>query len=287
MKKSIITAGGFMICACMLLAACAPQVTASVPDVLTVQIAGSETGAGTASLQADAGGSPAAPGSVRGTDAAETQTVTVTAAETVKIAPDMARIIYEITTEDKDAEVCQQKNSETLDAVIAYLKEQGVAEKSIQTSDFSLNPQYEYPGNGRQVLVGYEMDTQLTVSDIPMDQVGELLTGAVSAGVSRIRDVSYYASGYDEAYDQALALAMDMAKEKAEAIAHAGGCQVTDVLSVTESADRQSGRYVDSGISQNVMVKAAAEDSAAEMAVMAGEMEIEAEITVVYRLLPR
>lgn len=287
MKKSIIVAGGFMICACMFLAACAPQVTTSVPDVITVQMAGNETGAGAASVQADAGGSPAVPGSSPGTNAAETRTVTVTATETVKVAPDMARIIYEITTEDKDAEVCQQKNSETLDAVIAYLKEQGVAEKSIQTSDFSLNPQYEYPGNGRQVLVGYEMDTQMTVSDVPMDQVGELLTGAVSAGVSRIRDVSYYASGYDEAYDQALALAMEMAKEKAEAIAHAGGCQVTDVLSVTESADRQSGRYVDSGISQNVMAKAAAEDSVAEMAVMAGEMEIEAEITVVYRLLPR
>lgn len=279
MKKNVILTAGSVICAGMILAACAPQVTTSMPDVLTVQMVGNETGKAGLEQTGTAGSGQ--------TDAAETRTVTVTAAETVKVAPDMARIVYEITTEDKDAEVCQQKNSETLDAVLAYLKEQGVEEKSIQTSDFSLNPQYEYPGNGRQVLVGYEMDTQLTVSDVPMEQVGELLTGAVSAGVSRIQDVSYYASGYDEAYDQALALAMEMAKEKAESIAHAGGCQVTDVLSVTESADRQSGRYLDSGISRNLMAKAAAEDSVAEMAVMAGEMEIEAEITVVYRLLPR
>ncbi len=279
MKKNVILTAGSVICAGMILAACAPQVTTSMPDVLTVQVVGNETGEAGLEQTGTAGSGQ--------TDAAEMRTVTVTAAETVKVAPDMARIIYEITTEDKDAEVCQQKNSETLDAVLAYLKDQGVEEKSIQTSDFSLNPQYEYPGNGRQVLVGYEMDTQLTVSDVPMEQVGELLTGAVSAGVSRIQDVSYYASGYDEAYDRALALAMEMAKEKAESIAHAGGCQVTDVLSVTESADRQSGRYVDSGISRNLMAKAAAEDSVAEMAVMAGEMEIEAEITVVYRLLPR
>ena len=103
MKKNVITAGSCMICACALLAACAPQVTTSVPDVLTVQIAGSETGA--ASAQAAAGGSPSEPGSVPGTDAAEMRTVTVTAAETVKVAPDMARIVYEITTEDRDAEV--------------------------------------------------------------------------------------------------------------------------------------------------------------------------------------
>ena len=232
MKKNVILTAGSVICAGMILAACAPQVTTSMPDVLTVQVVGNETGEAGLEQTGTAGSGQ--------TDAAEMRTVTVTAAETVKVAPDMARIVYEITTEDKDAEVCQQKNSETLDAVLAYLKDQGVEENSIQTSDFSLNPQYEYPGNGRQVLVGYEMDTQLTVSDVPMNQVGELLTGAVSAGVSRIQDVSYYASGYDEAYDQALALAMEMAKEKAESIAHAGGCQVTDVLSVTESADRRA-----------------------------------------------
>ena len=117
--------------------------------------------------------------------------------------------------------------------------------------------------------------------------MGQLLTGAVSAGANRIRDVSYYASSYDEAYDTALGLAMEMAQEKAEAIAHAGGCQVTDVLSVTESADRQSGRYVESGINRGVAAAEAVKDSAAEMTVMAGEMDIEAEVTVVFRLLPR
>ena len=268
--KNTIGIIGCALGAVLLLAACAPQVTTNVPDVLTVQTAGGGTENGSA--QADAG---------------EPRTVTVTAAETVKAAPDMAQIVYEITTEDKDAQVCQQKNGETLDAVIAYLKEQGAAENSIKTSDFSLNPQYEYPGGGRQVLVGYEMDTELTVSDVPVDQVGQLLTGAVSAGANRIRDVSYYASSYDEAYDTALGLAMEMAREKAEAIAHAGGCQVTDVLNVTESADRQSGRYVESGISRNMMAVEAAQDSAVEMTVMAGEMDVEAEVTVVYRLLPR
>ncbi len=267
MVKNILL-GGSILGIGLLLAACTPQVTAVVPDVITVQMMESDMSAANAQTAAD-----------------EPRTVTVSASETVKVTPDMAQIVYEITTEDKDAQVCQQKNSETLDAVIAYLKEQKIAENSIKTSDFSLNPQYEYPGGGRQVLVGYEMDTQLTVSDVPMEQVGVLLTGAVGAGVNRIRNVSYYASTYDEAYAEALALAMRASQEKAEAIAHAGGCQVTDILCVTETADRAAGRYVESGISRNAVM--AAEDSAAEIAVMAGEMEVEAEITVEYRLLPR
>ncbi len=264
MRNRTIWMAGCALAAGCVLSACAPQTTAGVPDVITVQMA--ET--------------PSSGGGQQ-----ETRTVTVSAAETVKVTPDMAQIVYEIITEDREAEACQQKNSETLDAVIAYLKEQGVNDASIKTSDFLLNPQYDWSGS-RQQLIGYEMDTQLTVADVPMDQVGGLLTGAVSAGANRIQDVSYYASTYDEAYDEALALAMTMAKEKAEALAHAGGCQVTDVLSVTESADRQSGRYVESGVSRNPSANAAG-DAVVEMAVMAGEMEVEAEVTVVYRLLPR
>ncbi len=281
MKTGQIRMAGSVLGAGLLLAACTPQVTTNVPDVITVQIAEST---GAAEGQNVTGGATEKEQTVTAGAEEEERTVTVSAAETVKVTPDMAQITYEIITEDADAEACQQKNSETLDAVIAYLKEQSVAEASIKTSDFSLNPQYDWSGD-RQRLIGYEMDTQLTVSDVPMGQVGELLSGAVSSGANRIGSVSYYASGYDEAYEQALALAMEMAKEKAEAIAHAGGCQVTDVLSVTESSDRQSGRYVESGIQKEAAF--AADASNAAMSVMAGEMEVEAEITVVYRLLPQ
>lgn len=268
-REMIIIGVALAVCAAGA-TACSPQATASIPDVLTVQLLEDPAAAQTAAQES----------------ADEARTVTVTASETVKVTPDMARIVYEITTEDADAVKCQQKNSETLDAVIAYLKEQGVAENSIKTSDFSLSPKYDWSGN-RQRLIGYEMDTRLEVSDVAIDMVGKFLSGAVNAGANRIWDVTYYASGYDEAYAQALELAMEMAKEKAETLAHAGGCQVTDVLSVEEHGDYQAGRYVDSDISRNVKVAAMAEDSVAEVSVMAGEMEVGADITVVYRLLPR
>ena len=46
-----------------------------------------------------------------------------------------------------------------------------MAETSIATSDFSLNPMYDWSGNARK-LVGYEMRTQVEVSDVALDQVG-------------------------------------------------------------------------------------------------------------------
>lgn len=252
------------LAACLLLSACGARPdSVSIPEVIQVENVGGDQ---------------------------EDRTISVSAREMVEVTPDMAQIVYRIVTEDSDAEQCQEKNSRQLDQVIQYLKEQGIQDSSIKTADFSLDTQYDWSGN-RRVLLGYEMSTRLEATDIPIDQVGKLLSGAVSAGASEIWSVSYFSSQYDEAYEEALAKAMDMALKKAEALAHAGGCQVTDVLSVREFGDDQSGRYVDSGIRAN-SAKASAgafavQDAAAEIAVMPGEMQVSADIEVEYLLLPQ
>lgn len=250
------------LAACMMLSACGAQESVSFPDVIQVENAG--TGQ-------------------------DQRKVTIDARETVKVTPDMAQIVYRIVTEDKDPQTCQDKNGRQLDQAIQYLKGQGVQDNSIRTMDFSLDAQYDWSGNQRR-LTGYMMTTRLEVTDVPVEQVGALLSGAVAAGANEIDSVSYFSSRYDEAYKEALEKAMGMAKEKAETLAHAGGCQVTDVLSIREVGDSQAGRYVESGISRNSSYAAlkmeAAEDTAA-VAVMPGEMQVSADIEVEYLLLPQ
>lgn len=211
------------------------------------------------------------------------RTITIQADETVKVVPDMAEIVYGVNTENKDAQACQQDNSKKVGKVLEYLKGQGFEDSSIMTSGFSLDPMYDWSGNER-VLTGYEMRTQVTVSDVPMDKVGALISQTVEAGANEILSVSYLSSKYDEAYQEALAKAVEQAKSKAEAMAHAEGCVVLDVMSMVEYSDMQRGRYVDSGLSRNLSAKAAAMEAAEDMAVMAGEMEVSAKIQVVYKL---
>jgi len=211
-------------------------------------------------------------------------TITIQASEAVKVVPDMAAIVYGINSENKDAQACQQENSEKVGKVLEYFKGQGIAEASIATSDFSLNPMYDWSGNQR-ILTGYEMRTQVTVSDVPMDQVGALISQAVAAGANEIISVNYLSSKYDEAYEEALTKAVAQAKAKAEAMAHAENYQVISVVSMEEMGDSQQGRYVDSGLARNMAsVKM---EAAADMAVMAGEMDVTARIQVVYQIAPR
>ena len=72
---------------------------------------------------------------------------------------------------------------------------------------------------------------------------------------------------------------MELARQKAEVLAEAGGRDLGEVIRIEEHTDGQQGRYVSNGVSRQTAVL---EAGAADMAVMPGEMEIEASVTVVY-----
>ena len=137
-------------------------------------------------------------------------------------------------------------------------------------------------------LIGYEMQTEVTVSDVAVDQVGTLLSNGVGNGANEIYSVSYYSSGYDDAYAEALKKAVDLARTKAEALAEASGRTLGYVVSIEEYSDSQYGRYVDGGVNLKkesaVMEAAGAEDTAADMNVMPGEMEVSANIKIVFSM---
>ena len=192
--------------------------------------------------------------------------ITVQSTEEVKVVPDMA------------AKACQEQNSKDLDHVISFLKGTGIAETSIQTSNYGLDPIYDW--NSGRTITGYEMNTTITVSDIPIDQAGTLISSSVEAGINSISQVTYLSSKYDETYQQALKNAIASAKVKAESIAEAGGCTLGPVVHVEEYNDNQIARY-------STYKNAATEDmaaGAASMSVEPGQLSVEARVTVEFEI---
>ena len=120
-----------------------------------------------------------------------------------------------------------------------------------------------------------------------MDQVGTLLSNGVGNGANEINSVSYYSSEYDDAYAEALKKAVALARTKAEALAEASGRTLGYVVSIEEYSDSQYGRYVDGGVNlrkESVSMAAGAEEAAADMNVMPGEMEVSANIKIVFSM---
>ena len=110
MKKRTLAAAGLAMIMAVSLAGC--STTVSVPDTVKVENVG---------------------------DSSDGK-ITMDSSETVKIVPDMAKIVFAVTSEATKADECQQKNTESLNSLTEYLKGQGIDEKSITTSGYYLNP---------------------------------------------------------------------------------------------------------------------------------------------------
>lgn len=207
--------------------------------------------------------------------------ITVTGQEEVRTVPDMADIQYSIYTKKDTAAECQEQNNKDLNTAIQTLKSLGVDEKSIQTSSYGLSPINDWNSSNRDIT-GYEMTTQLTLSNIPIDNVGNILSESVAAGVNGIDSVSYFSSKYDASYQEALKGAMAMAKAKAEALAEASGKSITGVSHVEEygyNPDARNAAYAGAG-----SMKAETMAAQADMAVMPGEVSVKAQVTVDYEM---
>ena len=200
--------------------------------------------------------------------------ITVTGREEVKVVPDMAQIEYAVYTREDTAAACQEKNANDLNAAIETLKGLGVEETSIQTSSYGLSPIRNW-NSDKQEITGYEMTTSLTVSDIPIDNAGTIITKSVAAGVNGINSVSYFSSSYDASYQEALKGAMAVAQAKAQALA--------EVVHVEEFGYQPETRYASYNAGGSAkMAAAVAEDAAAS--VMPGQVSVEAQVTVSYEL---
>src|SRR5579864_3381038 len=67
--------------------------------------------------------------------------VTVTGEATVAAAPDMATIRIGVTSQGKTARAASDANARDMTVVLAAIKESGVADRDIQTTSLSVQPQ--------------------------------------------------------------------------------------------------------------------------------------------------
>ncbi|MFT4105646.1 MAG: SIMPL domain-containing protein [Lacrimispora sp.] len=211
-------------------------------------------------------------------DALSGKTVQVFSSEAIKVVPDMAQVTFAVITQDGNPQKCQEKNSTDTAKVIEFLKNFGIADTSIQTSGYGLEPMYDWKETG-QTIIGYQMRTSITVSDIALDKVGTMLSSSIEAGINSIEGVSYLSSKYDETYKSALKKAVASAKLKAEVIAEASGSSLGDVVYVEEQVTYQNVRYI--GMAGDGAAKAEALKS---VVVEPGQIGVEAQVKVTYKI---
>ena len=152
----------------------------------------------------------------------------------VKARPDTATVQIGVETEAATAAEALAQNTTQAQAIQQKLKELGIDEKDLQTSNFGVNP--TYGTDGRQVT-GYHVSNSVTVTIRNLDQAGALLDQVVQAGANSIYGISFSVADTQKLMEQARQQALADAKVRATQLAAAGGSSVGDVLVISENVN--------------------------------------------------
>ena len=149
--------------------------------------------------------------------------------------PDLAIISAGVVTRSATATGALQDAANRMQRVVAALKAAGIADRDIQTSNVSLNPEYRYPDNQSPQLTGYTASNQLTISFHDIRNSGKILDVLVAQGANQINGPNLPIEHPEAALDEARAKAIANGRARAELYARALGLHVARVVAVSES----------------------------------------------------
>jgi uncharacterized protein len=171
-----------------------------------------------------------------GTKSNRTTKVTVSGDATTRVEPDAAVIVLSVVTQNAQAINAQQENARKSDAVARAIKATAGANAEIKTSDYTLQPQYDYRDDRLPKIVGYDARNSVIVTMSDLNNVGAVIDAASHAGANSVNSVSFILRQTSPARGQALADATQQAMNKAQSIAKALGGRVLRVVEENESA---------------------------------------------------
>lgn len=180
-----------------------------------------------------------------GAGIAPSNTITVSGHGEAVGVPDIATFSFSIVSEKSTVAAAQEDATAKINAVTAYLKGAGIDEKDIQTSDYSVQPMYDYvnqvctngycPG-GKQVLRGYQVRQSTTVKVRNTEKAGDLLAGVGGKGATEVSGLNFTFDDPTMVQDEARNKAIADAKKKADVLAKQLGVSLVRVTAFNENA---------------------------------------------------
>lgn len=205
--------------------------------------------------------------------------ITVTGEAAVQAVPDMATVSLGVTTLADTAAEAMAANSAALAQVIERLKAAGIAPRDLQTASLSLNPNwsgYDSSSNpAAQTITGYTASNQLSIRVRALDTLGAVLDAAITDGANTLNGISFELSQPRPVQDEARKAATEDARARAELLATAAGVKLGRVISISEGG----------GYGGPVPMFKAADAMASPVPVEAGEIGLNASVTVVFEIV--
>ncbi len=193
------------------------------------------------------------------------------------IIPDTAMISFGVTKTSATVEDAKNQVNTIANKITEDLKNLGINVKDIKTTNYSVNPQYDY-SRGTQTITGYVVDTNIQVKLQPIDKANNAIDIATKDGANQIGGIQFVVDDakQKELESEARKNAIKEAKEKAQSLADAAGIRLGKIVDVKENAQNN---YPYPPVMRLSSDKAAAEDATQ---LNPGENKITTTVTLSY-----
>lgn len=214
-------------------------------------------------------------------DAILRNAITVSAEAEAKAAPDKVELNIGLSERSADLDKARAQVDRQLKSLLAIAKEMNIAEKDLKTTYSAVQPEYSYNDKNRRQFDAYRVTHNITVTLRDLDHLAGFTDRVLNAGIDEIHNTQFGLTDQEALTQEALKKAVSKAWGKANALAEAAGVGLGAVLSISEGTNvTPPVTYRRSG----VMAMEAASVNGGASAPPAGEIAVQATVTITYEL---
>ncbi len=204
------------------------------------------------------------------------KTIQVEGQGAVTAVPDEATIDVTVQEEGTSVDDLSAKVKTKMTNVLDSLKTFDIPDKDLQTTQYSIEPKYQYT-NGKSERVGYTVTNRLKVVLKDISKVGAVLGALSNDDTSQLDGPTFGFSDPAKLQLDALKAAVENAWAKAAVLAEAANAQLGPVYSIMESS-------VNVPSPRPMMMARMADAGASAVPVQQGTDQVTAQVEVVYTL---
>lgn len=160
-----------------------------------------------------------------------------------QVSPDYAVLRLGLETTGDTVSVAKSKNDRIMSDLVSRLSQIGISKPDIQTTTFSVSPEYIYDPTGKNSnnIKGYRVSNVISVKISDTKKIATVIDQASAAGINQIHYLNFKAERTQEQDDQMVTDAIHNAQHKAQVIAKALGRTLGPVQYINISSDLGGG----------------------------------------------
>jgi uncharacterized protein YggE len=164
----------------------------------------------------------------------EKPTISVVGEAEKKILPDETKVSLAVENTEANANLARKNNAEKMDKIITVLKNNGLTNENISTSNFEIRPNYDTANNNFEKIVSYTALNKIMLTTSSNANISSFIDFAVNSGANRVDSIEFTSSKkvLNKNFKELLKEAFNDAMQKVEILSNEGNFLINGVKNI-------------------------------------------------------